>query len=144
MRNLDAFARALEYPRAGECLSQFPGETLESLQELYTRTFDLNPVCSLEIGWHLFGEEYERGAFLVKMRQELRAHAIPESTELPDHLTHVLRLMSNLEPDEAAALASRFVLPAIEKMLAGLEGKGNPYEAVLRNVRDALALGAVA
>jgi hypothetical protein len=29
-------------------------------------------------------------------------------------------------------------------MLAGLEGKGNPYEAVLRNVRDALALGAVA
>ena len=26
------------------------------LQELFIQTFDLNPVCSLEMGWHLFGE----------------------------------------------------------------------------------------
>ncbi len=43
-----------------------------SCEELYTRTFDLNPVCALEIGWHLFGEDYERGAFLVRMRDQLR------------------------------------------------------------------------
>ena len=38
----------------------------EQIQELYTRTFDINPVCTLEIGWHIFGEDYARGALLVK------------------------------------------------------------------------------
>jgi nitrate reductase delta subunit len=147
---MDALARLLEYPRPGfeDLLGECPafaaavaGESLESLQELYTRTFDLNPECSLEIGWHLFGEEYERGAFLVKMRQELRRYGIPESTELPDHLTHALRLAARMAAEDARVFSSRFILPALEKMLAAMEGKGNPYRNVLEAVRAALAQG---
>ncbi len=134
---LEHLARLLEYPHT----LTIPAESLESLQELYTRTFDLNPECSLEAGWHLFGEEYERGSFLVKMREELRRHGIPESTELPDHLTHALRLAARMEPGEARAF-SEFILPAVDKMLAGLAGKNNPYEDVLKAVRAALAQGA--
>ncbi len=44
----------------------------EEMEELFTRTFDINPVCALEVGWHLFGERYERGTFIVKIRQTLR------------------------------------------------------------------------
>ena len=65
---------------------------LHERQELFIQTFDLSPVCSLEMGWHLFGENYDRGLLLVKMRQLLRLHEIAESTELPDHLTNGLRL----------------------------------------------------
>ncbi len=120
------------------------GESVEALQELYTRTFDLNPVCSLEIGWHLFGEEYERGAFLVKMRQALRQYGVHESTELPDHLTHALRLAARMEPEETRAFLSRFLMPALEKMLAGFEGKENPYGSVLKAVRAVVAQGVIA
>lgn len=109
--------------------------TLEELEELFTRTFDLNPTCALEVGWHLFGENYSRGDFLVKMRQALRQHGLPESAELPDHLAHVLSILGRLPPAEYASFAESHVVPAIDKMLAGLAGQGNPFEKLLRAVR---------
>ena len=87
------------------------------VQELYTRTFDINPVCTLEVGWHVYGEDYARGEFLVKMRQRLRECGLSESKELPDHLTHVLALLVRLESGEADELAAGYVLPALKKML---------------------------
>lgn len=107
----------------------------EELEELFTRTFDLNPTCALEVGWHLFGENYSRGDFLVKMRKALRQHGLPESTELPDHLSHVLSILGRLPPAEYASFAESHVVPAIDKMLAGLAGQSNPYEKLLRAIR---------
>lgn len=104
----------------------------EAAQELFTQTFDLNPLCSLELGWHLFGENYERGLLLVRMRQEMRACGLAESSELPDHLTHALRLIDRMDHDRAADFTAAVVLPALVKMLQSFAGKQNPYEHVLR------------
>lgn len=109
--------------------------TPEEMEELFTRTFDLNPTCALEVGWHLYGENYSRGDFLVKMRQALRHHGLPESAELPDHLAHVLSVLGRLPPAEYAPFAESHVVPAIDKMLAGLADQDNPYEKLLRAVR---------
>lgn len=143
------FAKLLTYPSEeyGElvtelaCQSQgnhllsFAEETSnlsrEEFEELYTRTFDINPLSSLEVGWHLYGETYERGSFLVKMRQSLKALGIQESTELPDHLSHVLCALEKLEPVEANELAVKYVAPALGKMLEGFKDKQNPYEHIL-------------
>ena len=114
------------------------GLRTDQLQELFTQTFDLNPVCSLELGWHLFGENYERGLLMVRMREELRRHGLEESTELPDHLTHVLQLVGRMEHEQAADFVAACVLPAIEKMLTALRDKDNPFEKVLLAVRDLL------
>lgn len=103
----------------------------EAREELYTRTFDINPVCSLEIGWQLFGEEYHRGALLVRLRGELRRHGIEESTELPDHLTHVLSLLDRMDGGEAQSFAECCVIPALDKMLVAFEEQENPYGDVL-------------
>ena len=122
-------------PEAAERLAAFQAVvepmSPEQREELYTRTFDINPTCSLEIGWQLFGEEYHRGALLVRLRGELRRHGIEESTELPDHLTHVLSLLDRMEPDEAQSFADCCVIPALDKMLAAFEEKDNPYGDVL-------------
>jgi nitrate reductase assembly molybdenum cofactor insertion protein NarJ len=96
-----------------------------AMQELYVQTFEFNPACTLEIGWHLFGENYERGEFLVRMREQLRRYGIPESSELPDHLTHLLVLIGRMEQAEAAELAGQFLLPALAKIREGL--KDNSY-----------------
>lgn len=126
-------------PQADELLDAFASaiEKLapEEVEELYTRTFELNPMCALEVGWHLYGEDYSRGVFLVQMRQALRQHALPESTELPDHLSHVLTVMGRLGTDESSLFAERYVLPALEKMLAGLVGKENPYESLVATAK---------
>jgi nitrate reductase molybdenum cofactor assembly chaperone len=105
---------------------------VEALEELYVQTFELSPACCLETGWHLFGERYERGEFMVYLRGLLREHEISESTELPDHLTHVLPLLGRMEPAEAGKLYTDFIGTALEKMLAAIQGKDNPYELLLR------------
>lgn len=110
--------------------------TAEELQELYTRTFDLNPTCSLEVGWQLYGENYTRGEFLVAMRQTLRRLDVPESTELPDHLTHVLSALGRMDSIEASQYSVECLVPALEKMLQGLTGKDNPYASVLEAIRQ--------
>jgi nitrate reductase molybdenum cofactor assembly chaperone len=119
--------------------SRIEGRTTEQLQELFVQTFDLNPVCVLEVGWHLYGDNYDRGAFLVKTREQLRRHKVDESSELPDHLTHVLALLARMEPEEASVFANGSVIPALGKMLAGMAGKQSPYEFLLIALREALA-----
>ena len=87
-----------ELPEAASEASIFGAFTeqheLHEVEESFTRTFDVNPTCALEVGWHLFGEEYARGMFLVRMREELRKYGLAESAELPDHLCHVLAVVA--------------------------------------------------
>ncbi len=149
----NSLAELLSYPEATLCAPPHAGESevelglffdairplsLHDLQELFIQTFDLSPVCSLEMGWHLFGENYDRGLLLVKMRQQLRNHQIAEGTELPDHLTYGLRLLPCMDREEAAYFAEAVVLPALEKMLAAVRDKRNPYEHVLTAVQSAI------
>ena len=129
-----------EMPEAARALSAFgqfvEGLELYELEEAYTRTFDINPACALEIGWHLFGEEYVRGQFLVRMRQELARFQICESAELPDHVTHVLAVVAAMPEDDAKYFVHACVQPAVEKMRTALTEKESPFAPVV----DCLAL----
>lgn len=107
-------------------------KSVHELEEYFTQTFDINPVSCLEVGWHLFGENYDRGSFLVHMREQLRTHGIPESSELPDHINHVLLVLSRLKAPDAQRFTHSQIIPALRKMLSGFDGKANAYENVLR------------
>lgn len=104
--------------------------TLQELEEAYTRSFDLNPACTLDVGWHLFGETYKRGQFLAMMRHHHHLHGIEEGTELPDHLPALLDLSMHLESQDALDLVDDCVLPALEKVLEALQE--GPYRPVLQ------------
>jgi nitrate reductase assembly molybdenum cofactor insertion protein NarJ len=107
----------------------------ERHEEHFTRTFDINPVASLEVGWHLYGEDYSRGAFLVRMRALMRDCEVPEIRELPDHLTNVLAVIGRLGKAAADELARGYALPAVAKMLHGFEKKENDYRGPLEAVQ---------
>jgi nitrate reductase delta subunit len=112
---------------------------LSGLQELYTTTFDLSPVCALDLGWHLFGEDYKRGLFLARMRRELRTHNIPESCELPDHLSRALLLLARMGPSQAEEFACAVVAPALERMLKCMP-PGNLFIGLLQAVQQLITL----
>ncbi len=118
----------------GDFRKGIEGRSLDELEELYTRTFDLNPVCSLDLGWHLYAENYDRGTFLVAMREALRKYGIPETNELPDHLPSVLKLLARMPQDEASALVEESVLPALKKMIAGFGESENPFGLLIKAV----------
>jgi nitrate reductase delta subunit len=161
---LEALAALLEYPREGAArraldarvaleasapaaaracagfLAHAASAPLHELEELYARTFDWSPERALEVGWHLYGEQYDRGAFLVAMRERLRAHGVEEGENLPDHLATLLRLLARAGPAEAEALCARHLRPALERLVKGFEATpGNPYEDVVRAVGEAVA-----
>lgn len=101
----------------------------EGMEELYTRTFDLNPVATLEIGWHLWGEQYERGRFLADLRALQAELGIEEGTELPDHLTILLPTLAAMHDPEPLLTK---IAPALERIAAPLEEQGNPYRHLIR------------
>jgi nitrate reductase delta subunit len=108
--------------------------TLAALQELYATTFDFNPQCSLDAGWHIFGETHDRGPFLASLRVAMREAGIAETAELPDHVTHLLRLIGRSTPVRAAEYAALMVL-ALDRIIKVLESDHNPYASLLRAAR---------
>jgi nitrate reductase delta subunit len=135
-------ALTLRFPEAAAQLADFvkfaESSSVEELEEEFTRTFELNPACALEVGWHLFGEEYARGLFLVRMREELRRHGLAEDRELPDHLTHVLALLAAMRPETAAPFVCACVWPALGRMQRSLAKSGSPYATLFAALRIGL------
>ncbi len=156
--NYETFADLLEYPDdrwaarvesaraiSGDCaafgdfIADVAPLSLSDLQELYTRTFDLNPVCALEIGYHLFGENYKRGEFLANLRETEALFDLGQEHQLPDYLPVLLRLLTKLEDEElCGSLITECLIPAIDKMLASLKDTENPYRFLLEAVHTTL------
>jgi len=140
---LDAIATALRYPVPRpsrlECAADFFDETAHvddrGMEELYTTTFDLNPVATLEVGYHLWGEQYERGRFLSDLRGLQQTLGIDSGTELPDHLTVLLPTIAASNDDTLREHCTK----AIDKILIRLDEQGNPYRHLLRAAHSALS-----
>lgn len=114
------------YPRAAEELGRFrrqlPDDGLITLQELHTRTFDVQAITSLDIGYTLFGEDYKRGALLANLSAEHGRAGHDCGLELADHLTNVLRLVPRMTDAEVQGEFVRLLLlPALMAMLAEFE-----------------------
>lgn len=112
--------------------------TLIELQELYAQSFDLNPNCALEIGYHLFGEDYKRGAFLANLRETEGDLPLGQDQQLPDYLPVLLRLLAHLGDDELrGSLAGHCVIPGVKKIITAFKG-ANPYVDLLNAALSAL------
>ena len=113
--------------------------SLSDLQEVYTRTFDLSPVCALDIGYHLFGENYKRGVFLANLRETEAPFDLGQERQLPDYLPVLLRLLNKLDDKELrASLIGECLIPAIDKMLVALQEGENPFRHLIQTLRATL------
>jgi nitrate reductase delta subunit len=111
---------------------------LAKLEEEYTAAFDFDPGCTLDLGWHLFRESRERGALLARLREDMQRAGVPESQQLPDHLTQVLELIAR-EPEERAVPLAELVKPAVGAIQRALLKRGSPYAHVLAAVYEEMA-----
>ncbi len=111
-----------EYPEAAADMEPFISyvghSTFREMQELYLRSFDVQAITSLDIGYILFGEDYKRGQLLVHLNQEHKQAGNNCHTELADHLPNVLRLIARIREDSLRdEIATRLVMPALRKMM---------------------------
>jgi len=110
---LEAFARAL--PGDGEALSE---EQLYEVQEIFTRSFDVQSITTLGVGYVMFGDDYKRGEVLVNLNREHREAGVDCGSELPDHLPNVLRLVARWQdPEILAEFVEEILHPALRMMI---------------------------
>lgn len=89
------------------------------VEEAFSKTFHIQAICFLDLGYVLFAEDYKRGDFLVKVKNEQRNANNDCGDELADNLPNILTLMALLKDEEfLVEFAVRIVQPALEKMLA--------------------------
>jgi nitrate reductase assembly molybdenum cofactor insertion protein NarJ len=101
-------------------------------QEYYIRTFDVQAICSLDIGYVLFGEDYRRGVFLVNIKKEQIKACNDCGSELPDHLPNILTLLPKIQdPDLAEELIYSLLIPAIHEIIAKFRNGDNLYKGLL-------------
>ena len=109
-------------PEAADAMQPFMDfmdiSSFQEIQELFLRSFDLQAITTLDIGFVLFGEDYKRGRLLVHLNEEHRNAGNNCHSELSDHLPNILNLLGKMK-DEAIRneIATRLVMPAIEKMI---------------------------
>ena len=147
-RVLELFAELLEYPRPGvaqtarECRTLIASESAEAaallgefaafaertphntVEEIFTATFDLNATCHPYVGYHMFGEAYKRSALMLELQDRFREHGFDPGVELPDHIAVLLRFMA-LCPDTELTneIARDALVPTLEPMTAAPEAE---------------------
>ena len=111
---LDRFVDAL--PSSGDTLMP---DALDEMQEVFTRSFDVQSITTLSVGYVTFGDDYKRGELLVNLNRELRDVGIDCGSELSDHLPNILRLTARWQDREILVeLVEEILRPALGQMIA--------------------------
>lgn len=135
------------YPEAVVELERFlkllPERELRTMQELFTRSFDVQAITTLDIGYVLFGDDYKRGELLANLNRE---HLVVKNdchSELADHLPNILRLIGKLKnKDLTDELVEEIVAPALSMMIGEfdperIEKKNKSYKKHYKTLIEA-------
>jgi len=114
--------------------------SLAQREELHTRTLDLNPLAAPYVGYQVWGENYQRGAFMSRLNQEMVKKGIDKEGELPDHLIPILRYMTTTsEPIQELDDVLPRALKAMRTKLKKAEAD-NPYLHLLEAVENTFSM----
>ncbi len=105
---------------------------IRQVEEIYTRTFDLQASCCPYVGYHLFGDGNRRGIFMARLREHYRMCGFSCGDEMPDHLGVMLRFLSSGDHGEEEELITLCIIPALHAIIDGLEDTSNPYRGVFQ------------
>lgn len=111
-------------PDAGKTLQSFTDVISNvskiELEDLYLRTFEVQSIVTLDIGYIVFGDDYKRGELLVNLNKEHKTYGIDCGGELADNLSNILRLLNVLNDYKLRDdLVNKIVAPALVKMIEG-------------------------
>lgn len=121
-KNLEGFINALKTMDLG------------AWEELHTRTLDLNPPAAPYLGYQMWGDSYQRGAFMAEMNRALWENQVEDSGELPDHLIPVLRYLAAVSNPLTSLL--EILDPSLARIRDGLRKADpqNPYNLLLEAI----------
>ncbi len=116
------------YPETLTSFKQFSDFVFNSshdeITEIFTRTFDVQAITTLDVGYVLFGDDYKRGELLVNLNREHREAANECTDELADNLANLLSLLPKMQNhvirDE---LVEMIIMPGLIKIINEFDTK---------------------
>lgn len=111
------------YPELANVLDPFTefvsSASMDEMQELHTRTFEVQAITTLDLGYLLFGDDYKRAELLVNLSREHLAVSNDCGCELADHLPNVVRLIAKMQDHEIKReLVAKLICPGLKKMIS--------------------------
>jgi len=109
------------YPEASIELEKFLEllpQDIGDLQELYSKSFEVQAITSLDVGYVLYGDDYQRGVILVNLKNEHEKATNDCKNELADFLPNLLRLLPKIQDNEVRnEMVTMLIATAVEKMM---------------------------
>ena len=103
-------------------------KTLTDLEEHYIRTFDVQAICHLDIGYIIFGDDSKRGRFLYHIKEEQENANNDCGKDLADFLPNILTLLSKTDnKDLAEELSVSILIPALLQISQKLESENSIF-----------------
>jgi nitrate reductase assembly molybdenum cofactor insertion protein NarJ len=96
----------------------------DEITEIFTRTFDVQAITTLDVGYVLFGDDYKRGELLVNLNREHREAANECTDELADNLSNLLSLLPKMQNhDIRDELVEIIIMPGLIKIINEFDSK---------------------
>ena len=116
------------YPETLTTFKQFSdfvsNSSHDEITEIFTRTFDVQAITTLDVGYVLFGDDYKRGELLVNLNREHREADNQCSDELADNLFNLLSLLPKMQNhDIRDELVEIIVMPGLTKIINEFDTK---------------------
>ena len=116
------------YPETLKTFKQFSdfvsNSSLDEITEIFTRTFDVQAITTLDVGYVLFGDDYKRGELLVNLNREHREAANECTDELADNFSNLLSLLPKMQNhDIRGELVEMIIMPGLTKIINEFDTK---------------------
>ncbi len=116
------------YPETLTTFKQFSdfvsNSSHDEITEIFTRTFDVQAITTLDVGYVLFGDDYKRGELLVNLNREHREAANECTDELADNLANLLSLLPKMQNhDIRDELVEIIIMPGLIKIINEFDNK---------------------
>ncbi len=97
---------------------------IKEQEEIYTQTFEVQSITTMDTGYILFGDDYKRAELLVHLNKEMTNYSVDTSIELADYLPNILKLLHRMQDNTLKNdIITYIVYPAIKKMVHDFDSK---------------------
>lgn len=134
------------YPQVSQLMEVFCAKirelSLAEIEELFTRTFDMAPLCNPYLTTYIYGDEnFERGTFMTLLAQRYKECNFELAGELPDHICIVLEFAPQFEQEEFNELCDYCLRHALGQMTSSLEQSDSIYANLFKSLMAILDTG---
>lgn len=134
---LDSIVEFLEKacPEAAKKIAKFnhgiSENNKDSLEELFTRTFDIAPLLCPYVTAHIYGDEnFDRGRLMSTLASKFEEKGFVLKGELPDHISVILKFAPYLDEEELDELNDFCLAEPVKQMHQTLKEADSPYSLV--------------